>query len=83
MSSNYLERQRKNEELRNSGPQLDGEHKKSPSDQWSAFSDSVLSSRHLSPDEIEHRGSNGILTMANLCKMYVGIAFMSTGKSIS
>ena len=62
---------------------MDGEHQKSPSDKWSAFSDSELSSRHLSPDEKEHRGSNCVLTMANMFMMYLGITFMSLPKSIS
>ena len=53
------------------------------SDNWSEFSDSVLSTRHLTESEKESRTSTLVLTVANVCKMYVGIAFLSTSKCIS
>ena len=84
MLSSRLEKPTKNkEELLDGTPRADGGPLMLPSDKWSAFSDSVLSSRHLGEDERSHRGSNLVLTVANVCKLYVGIAFLSAGKSIS
>ena len=54
-----------------------------PSDKWSQFSDSILSSRHLGEEDREARGSSVVLTIANISKLYVGIAFLSASKSIS
>ena len=54
-----------------------------PSDNWSAFSDSVLSTRHLTEKDKLIRTSDQILTSANISKLYVGIAFISVSKSIS
>ena len=54
-----------------------------PSDNWSAFSDSVLSTRHITEKDKLIRTSDHILTSANISKLYVGIAFISVSKSIS
>jgi len=55
----------------------------SPSDNYGLFTDSIFSDRHLTPESRKIRTSPWYLTAANLTKMYVGIAFISTPKAIS
>jgi len=54
-----------------------------PSDNWPAYTDSKFSKRHLNKETSRVRTSTWFLTTANLIKMYVGIAFISTPKSIA
>jgi amino acid permease len=54
-----------------------------PSDRWKPYTDSHFSERHLTPREKQFRTSGAFATIANLTKMYVGIAFVSGPKSIS
>ena len=52
-------------------------------DLWSEISDSVLSNRHLTEEEKLYRQSGTLISAANVAKVYVGIAFISTSMSIS
>ena len=56
---------------------------KAPSDDWSEYSDSVLSSKHLDERDKANRTSTTALTAANVAKMYVGISLIAVSKSIS
>lgn len=60
-----------------------GDHGSNNSDKWSQFSDSNLSTRHLTDKDRAIRTSNWIFTAANISKLYVGIAFISVSKCIS
>ena len=51
------------------------------SDKWSLYSNSSLSLKYVEKDQM--RTSGAILTAANVAKLYVGIAFISTSKSVS
>jgi len=53
-----------------------------PSDEWGPYTDSHFSQRHLNSYEKKKRTSTIVLTAANLLKMYVGIAFISTPKMV-
>lgn len=54
-----------------------------PSDDWSEYSDSVLSSKHMTEKDKLNRTSTYALTAANVAKMYVGISLIAVSKSIS
>ena len=54
-----------------------------PSDKWKPYTDSHFSEHHLSPREKKIRTSGAFATIANLTKMYVGIAFISGSKSVA
>ena len=58
-----------------------GEIVSEPSDKWSDYSNSSLSQKYVEKDQMRTSGS--ILTAANVAKLYVGIAFISTSKSVS
>ena len=55
----------------------------SPSDKWPGYTDSKFSQKHINKKQRKLRTSPWILTIANLIKMYVGIAFISSPKAIS
>lgn len=55
---------------------------KKPSDKWGKFTDSNFSEKHLNEETKKIRTSSSFITLANICKMYVGIAFVSTPKSV-
>lgn len=52
-----------------------------PSDKWSDYSNSSLSQKYVEKDQMRTSGS--VITAANVAKLYVGIAFISTAKSVS
>lgn len=54
-----------------------------PSDTWKPYTDSHFSEKHLTPREKQIRTSGAFATIANLTKMYVGIAFISGSKSVA
>ena len=54
-----------------------------PSDQWPAFSDSEFSCSHLDQKTKKIRSMPWYVTVANLTKMYVGISFIASPKSVS
>lgn len=54
-----------------------------PSDEWSSYSDSVLSGKHLTDKDKQMRTSTFIFTAANVAKMYVGISLIAVSKSIA
>ena len=54
-----------------------------PSDNWPGYTDSAFSAkRHLTKKTKKKRTSSWFLTCANIIKMYVGIAFISSPKAI-
>jgi len=53
-----------------------------PSNNWPGYTDSAFSTKHLNKKSKKLRTSPWILTVANLIKMYVGIAFISSPKAI-
>lgn len=53
-----------------------------PSDNWQRFTDSNFSEHHLNEKNKKIRTSGAFTTIANVCKMYVGISFVSTPKSV-
>ena len=53
-----------------------------PSSNWPKYTDSKFSEKHLDADTKRRRTSPWYMTAANLMKMYLGIAFISTPKSI-
>ena len=53
-----------------------------PSDRWPTYTDSSFDARHLTPKQKKNRTSGTFITLANICKVYVGIAFISVPKSV-
>ena len=53
-----------------------------PSDNWPGYTDSAFSNKHLNKKAKKKRTSSWFLTCANIIKMYVGIAFISSPKAI-
>jgi len=66
----------------NDGQSLITKKSGNPSSNWPKYTDSKFSEKHLTPDTRRRRSSPWFLTAANLMKMYLGIAFISTPKSI-
>lgn len=56
---------------------------RNPSDKWPKYSNSNLTNKHITPKNKNFRSSGYFTTSANLIKLYVGLAFISTPKSIS
>jgi hypothetical protein len=54
-----------------------------PSSLWPKYTDSKFSEKHLDNQTKKRRSSPWFLTAANIMKMYLGIAFISSPKSIS
>ena len=53
------------------------------SDQWSSYTDSVLSERHMTARDKAIRTSSNVLTALNVTKMYVGICVITVSRSIA
>lgn len=53
-----------------------------PSDNWPPFSDSDFKEKYVTEASKKIRTMTPFMTLANILKMYVGIAFISTPKSV-
>jgi len=53
-----------------------------PSDNWPGYTDSAFSNKHLNRKNNKLRTSPWVITIANLIKLYVGVASISTAKAI-